>query len=61
MVGGSWLMAQGWLGARSGPQGRREGEAGWGGRLPQGPDRAPSHPRVMSNQPPTIRQPLIID
>ena len=34
MVNGSWLAAQGSLGARLGPQGRRTGVGGWVGAEP---------------------------
>ena len=38
MVNGSWLMAQGWLGAQPGPRGRRGGWGGVGGGGGGGPD-----------------------
>ena len=54
MVTGSWLMAQGWLGAWPGPQGLRER-----GGLRPWPLLFPAPPPFLSHEPLTINNRLI--
>ena len=61
MVTGSWLMAQGWLGARPGPRGRRRGSVGGLGGRAAAPGPAPGPQPSLSHdhEPLTTKHRLI--